>query len=451
MNIPNIVYIHAHDLGRYCEPMGHAIPAPNLMRLAQQGVLFRQCHTAAPSCAPSRAALFSGQHPHVCGMIGLPSQHLGYTMRDYGLHLSAWLRAQGYETALAGVQHEAHLPFADPRQVLGYDRFLNHEARGHQNFDVRLTVPTAVDYLAEAHQRPFFLSVGLVDPHRDNRGDRRVFVESQPQRQPADIDERARYCPPFPHLPDNAITRREMANFRHGVELMDGDIGRLLAALDAPELRRNTLVIFSSDHGPGVCEMKCTLSDRGTGVVLIMRGPSDPACGPAALFAGGQVNDALVQHLDLYPTIAEVAGRMVPAHCQGSSLLPLLRDGREAIHERIFTEQTYHWNGEPRPLRAVRTARWKYIRSWRADQPRGADRGPAEELLQQHGYATRPWPDESLHDLLFDPHEAGNLAGDPACAEVLAGLRSDLEAWMRSTGDPLLHGIPPPPVRSTSA
>jgi len=49
----NIVYIHAHDLGRYCEPMGYNIPTPNLMRLAQEGVLFRQCHASAPSCAPA--------------------------------------------------------------------------------------------------------------------------------------------------------------------------------------------------------------------------------------------------------------------------------------------------------------------------------------------------------------------------------------------------------------
>lgn len=68
----NIVYIHAHDLGRYYEPMGYDIPAPNLMRLAQQGVLFRQCHASAPSCAPSRAALVTGQHPHCCGTLGLP-------------------------------------------------------------------------------------------------------------------------------------------------------------------------------------------------------------------------------------------------------------------------------------------------------------------------------------------------------------------------------------------
>ncbi len=448
MTCPNIVYLHAHDLGRYCEPFGYAIPAPNLMRLALQGVLFRQCHAASPSCAPSRAALFSGQHPHVNGMMGLPAPRLGYRMHDYGLHLAGWLREQGYETALSGVQHEAHQPFADPLTDLPYSRFLNHTAYGPQNFDARLTVPAAVEYLAEAHAQPFFLSVGLLDPHRDNRGDRRCFIESQPHGEPHDIDERARYCSTFPHLPDNAVTRREMANFRMGVELMDGDIGRLLNALDRPELRRNTLVIFSTDHGPGVCEMKCTLSDRGTGVTLIMRGPTDQACGPASLFAGGRVSDALVQHLDLYPTIAEVVGKAVPAHCQGVSLLPLLRDGQAEIHERIFTEQTYHWSSDPRPLRAVRTTRWKYIRSWKADQGRGVDTGPAERFLNDLGYGDRPWPDEMLYELAFDPHEACNLAADPAYVTTLTELRGWVQTWMEATDDPLRHGIPEPPVAS---
>lgn len=442
----NIVYLHCHDLGRYCEPYGHAIPAPNLMRLAGQGLLFRQCHAASPTCSPSRAALFSGQHPHVNGMMGLPSPQLGYRMRDYGVHLSHWLRAQGYLTALAGVQHEAHLPFADPRQVLGYDRFLNHTPYGAQNFDARLTVPAAVEFLAAAHDRPFFLSVGLLDPHRDNRGDRRCFIESQPHREPDDIDERARSCAPFPHLPDNAVTRREMANFRMGVALLDADVGRLLAVLDTPERRRDTLVIFSTDHGPGVCEMKATLSDRGTGVALILRGPADPACGPAARCAGGRVSDALVQHLDLYPTIAGLIGAPAPAHCQGASLLPLLAGEREAVHERIFTEQTHHYDARPRPLRAVRTLRWKYIRSFQADQPRGVDTGPAERWLGGLGYHQRRWPDEMLYDLAFDPHEACNLADDPAHAATLVERRGELEAWMRATDDPLLAGIPPPPI-----
>lgn len=444
----NIVYMHTHDLGRYCEPMGYAIPAPNLMRLAREGTLFRQCHAAAPSCAPSRAALLTGQHPHCCGMLGLPSPQLGYRLNDYGRHLAAFLKRHGYETALAGAQHEAAAPQAPTRQVLPYDSFLNYTPTEQQDFDPSLTAPAAVQFLQREHGRPFFLSVGFLDPHRDNRDDSRIFIESRPATEPDDIEERARYCQPWPHMPDNAITRREMANFKMGVAQLDADVGAVLEALDSPERRRDTLVLFTTDHGPGVCEMKCTLTDRGTGVVLIMRGPSNPEYGDAAVFNGGRVIDSLVQQLDLFPTLCEVIAAEKPEWLQGRSLLPLLRGEAEEIHDAIFTEQTYHCSATPRPLRAVRTQRFKYIRSYKADQPRGVDRGPAQAFWERHGYRDLPVPDEMLFDLVFDPHESNNLAGSADHRSELAGMRSRLRAWMESTQDHLLDGcVPEPPAK----
>ena len=300
----------------------------------------------------------------------------------------------------------------------------------------------------QAHDRPFFLSVGFLDPHRDNRDDSRIFIESQPMVEPADIDQRARYCQPWPHMPDNAVTRREMANFKMGVEMLDNDVGRLLNALDTPELRNNTLVIFTTDHGPGVAEMKCTLTDRGTGVFAIIRGPSDPAYGEAGLFSQGQVIDGMVQHLDLYPTICELIDAEAPEWLDGKSLMPLVRGEAEEIHEAIFTEQTYHAEEAPRPLRAVRTNRYKYIRSYKADQLRGVDPGPAQAFWEEYGYHEMPFPAEMLHDLIFDPNEADNLVESPAHSAVLDEMRERLHQWMASTNDPLIDGvIPEPPVR----
>ena len=442
---PNIVYLHTHDLGRYCQPMGFDIPTPNLMKLAHEGVLFRQCHAAAPSCAPSRAALLTGQYPHRCGMMGLPSPALGYRLNDYNRHLAAFLNRHCYVTALSGAQHVAHAPWAPREACLPYDRFLNHTPTTQQEFDPARTASAAVEFLMEKHDQPFFLSVGFIDPHRDNRDDPGIFIESQPMHEPADIDARARYCRPWPHMPDNSVTRREMANFKMGVEMMDQDVGRVLKALDTPELRANTLVIFTTDHGPGVCEMKCTLTDRGTGVVMIIRGPSDDRCGPAATFGRGQVIDGMTQHIDLYPTICELIGVECPSDLDGASLMPLVRGETEEIHDAIFTEQTYHYASDPRPLRAVRTTRYKYIRSCKPDQPRGVDRGPAQKYWERYGYADRPFPDEQLYDLVFDPHEAGNLAASADHADVLAEMRGRLENWMESTDDPLKDGVIPPP------
>src|SRR5690242_1788770 len=67
----NIVYLHSHDSGRYLRPYGYDVPTPNLLRLAKQGVLFRNMHAAAPTCSPSRAALLTGQPSHASGMLGL--------------------------------------------------------------------------------------------------------------------------------------------------------------------------------------------------------------------------------------------------------------------------------------------------------------------------------------------------------------------------------------------
>src|SRR5688572_26770078 len=69
--LPNIIYIHSHDTGRYIQPYGYPVPTPNLQRLAESGILFRQAYSAAPTCSPSRGALVTGQSPHSAGILGL--------------------------------------------------------------------------------------------------------------------------------------------------------------------------------------------------------------------------------------------------------------------------------------------------------------------------------------------------------------------------------------------
>jgi arylsulfatase A-like enzyme len=431
----NIVYLHAHDLGRYCQPYGHAIPAPNVQKLAEGGVLFRHAFCLAPTCSPSRAALVTGRWPHGNGMFGLASEKWGYTLNDYSQHLAQFLRRHGYETALAGVQHVARKPWADPEEVLGYDRFLNHTPTPLEIHEPERTAGAAAAFLAEKHERPFFLSAGFLEPHRANRGDRRVFSHTIAE-QPADLD--ARYSAPMPHLPDTAVTRRETANFKMGVEIMDRKMGVVLDAVEENGLAENTLVICTTDHGPGFPEAKCTLTDRGTGVMLIVRGPEGTG------FTGGKVSDALVTHMDVYPTVCDLLGLERPEWLQGESLLPLARGERDEVREMVFTEQSYH--GQYRPLRAVRTRRYKYIRSFDANSRWGVDRGPAQEMWEEHGYGGGPHPEEELFDLLFDPNEANNLAGRGTHGEVLAEMRSHLGKWMEDTGDPILgEGVPAPP------
>ena len=90
MNPPNILYIHSHDTGRYIQPFGYAFDTPNLQKLAEEGVLFRHCHCANPTCSPSRASLLTGTYPHQNGMFGLA--HRGWRLNDYHEHILHTLR-----------------------------------------------------------------------------------------------------------------------------------------------------------------------------------------------------------------------------------------------------------------------------------------------------------------------------------------------------------------------
>jgi arylsulfatase A-like enzyme len=122
---PNILFLHSHNSGRFVQPYGHAVPTPNLQRLAREGVLFHQAFSAAPTCSPSRAAFLTGRYPHCCGMLGLA--HRGFGLNDPQHHIAPTLRREGYETVLCGVEHVAAHgnTLAD---AVGYDRVLTGES-----------------------------------------------------------------------------------------------------------------------------------------------------------------------------------------------------------------------------------------------------------------------------------------------------------------------------------
>jgi arylsulfatase A-like enzyme len=173
--------------------------------------------------------------------------------------------------------------------------------------------------------------------------------------------------------------------------------------------------------------------------MLILRGPGG--------FSGGKAIDALVSHIDLFPTVCDLAGAERPPWLQGESLLPLVNGEADEVRDAIFAEKTYHVAYEPQ--RCVRTHRWKYIRRFDDEHPTpvlaNIDDGPSKDVILSNGYAERPIPAEQLYDLLYDPNEANNLAGDPTLVGVLQEMRDRLETWMRDTRDPLLHGPVPAP------
>jgi N-sulfoglucosamine sulfohydrolase len=410
---PNILYLHSHDTGRYIQPYGHQVPTPNIQRLADQGMLFRDAFCAAPTCSGSRACLLTGQWAHSNGMTGLA--HRGWTLHNYDHHLVHTLREAGYWSALIGEQHVS----VDPG-VLGYDHVVEIDTH-----HVETVAPAAVALLQERPPQPFFMSVGFFETHREYFN-------------PTSIRD-ALYSLPPANLPDTPETRRDMASYKASARSLDQGVGAVLNALDEHDLADDTLVILTTDHGLAFPGAKATLSDRGIGVLLIMRGPGG--------FHGGRVSEALVSQIDLFPTICELIGAERPEWLQGNSLLPLMRREVEEINDAIFAELTYHAAYEPQ--RAIRTGRWKYIRRF-GDRElpvlANVDDGPTKDLFIANGWAERPLPREALYDLLFDPAEASNLAGDPLHADVLAELRERLERWMIDTDDPLLDGdVAPPP------
>jgi N-sulfoglucosamine sulfohydrolase len=432
---PNILYLHSHDTGRYVQPYGHAIPTPHIQRLAEQGVLFRQAFCSGPTCSPSRASLVTGQWAHSSGMIGLA--HRGFVLQDHGHHIVHTLRRVGYTSALIGVQHVA----TDPARI-GYDRVVEVDSRG-----VEHVAPAAVDFLSHDLPQPFFLSVGFSETHRE-------FPSSDPGED-GGRGQSDRYCLPPATLPDTLQTRRDMAAFKASAQILDRGVGAVLDALDATGLVEDTLVICTTDHGIAFPGMKCNLTDHGIGVMLIMRGlfgdawdrPFGSSQGEPSGFTGGRVCDAMVSHVDLFPTICELLEIEPPHWLQGESMMPLIRGEAEAIREEIFAEVTYHAAYEPQ--RAVRTRRWKYIRRFdgrsRPNLP-NCDDSLSKEVWLEHGWRERPVASEQLFDLIFDPYEAHNLADDPTTRDVLEEMRGRMERWMRDTDDPLLQGPVPAPL-----
>jgi N-sulfoglucosamine sulfohydrolase len=385
---------------------------PNVQALADQGVLFREAFCAAPTCSASRACLLTGQYGQSNGMLGLA--HRGFSLRDYRHHIVHTLRAAGYRSVLIGEQHISKRP-----DVIGYDEVMKIPTSR-----VESVAPLAMEVLRRGHDRPLFLSVGFFETHREFLG-------------PGSLRD-VQYSKPPANLPDTPEVRADIAAFKASARSLDHGVGMVLNELDASGMAENTLIIFTTDHGMPFPGAKATLYDRGLGVMLILRGP-DP-------FHGGRVNDELVSHIDIYPTICEHLGIERPPFLQGVSLMALLRGEISSVREEIFAGSTWHAAYEPQ--RAIRTKRHKYIRRWGERLTpvlANTDDGPSKELLIANGWAEREIPKRQLYDLLFDPNEANNLAADPAHSALLADLDARLQTWMGETDDPLLAGHVDPP------
>ena len=447
---PNVVYIDCHDLGDWLGCYGRPwLETPHLDALAAQGARFGEHIAAAPICMPSRAAIYTGLMPHELGVTGQEA----LLLRNDAPPLAARFRDAGYRTVLCGrlmvLNDPAEMGFTEQldtgraEQAAAAAAFL--EAQGSAR---RTGAPHGDDRggAVQGHasraldggdgaqhggaavprpHRPFLLSVSFTQCHRPF-GD----------RYDAEVAERAE-VPPY--LPDTDATRRDLATLAWQIRDLDRRVGVILAALDRAGLAGDTLVVFTTEHGPAIARAKHTTYDSGLRTALLLRLPgSIPA---------GTVVDTMTSNVDLLPTLTGLCGLPAPATGSGIRWAGRLTAG-DADALRPFAFSEFNWGRRSgawyyTPSRVVRGARYKLIRSYRRI-PIYVDSGWLARYAGDYATVERwyaePLPDTQLFDLREDPFELSNRAGDPALAAVEADLNTRLDRQLRATGDPILAG-----------
>jgi choline-sulfatase len=338
----------------------------------------------------------------------------GFEVRVDSPEHRKWLAGKGRAAVPAGVGVlGGWRPFKDPAEV-----WLN--ARGlplamDADMDATYFAARAGEFLSASRERPFFLMVSFTQPHSpfnfavEFAG---KYGAEQFGAPAVDAADEAQIPKIFRGLTDEQ-KRGIAASYYTAVEYMDSKVGAVLEALEKSGRAGNTLVIYTGDHGymlgqHGRFEKHCGY-EAAVRSPLIIRGPGKVGAGGAS--------GALVNFVDIVPTVLEVAGVATPANVQGRSLKPLLQDPSKAHRESVFIE--YSENEEA----YVVTERWKFIYG-------------TGKRLREDGYETGgPLPGRTimLFDLKGDPDERINLAARPEHADRVAGFTRQLADHMKAT------------------
>ncbi|KAL7940726.1 alkaline-phosphatase-like protein [Trichoderma barbatum] len=434
----NILLVIADDMGKSLGCYGDStISTPNIDRLAAEGTLFDNAFASTASCSGSRSVIYTGLHTHQNGQYGL--QHANHHFMTFdNIDTAPKLFSDlGYHTGIIGKIH------------VGPDHVYPWEVRRESpSRDVSWVAEQANLFFQSAKDdpRPFFLTVGFMDPHRDStrggfgNGDESV---SGPDAiyDPANIT-----VPSF--LNDIPKVRQEMAEYYRSVGRVDRGFGSIMEALKKAGFNDNTLVVLTSDNGPPFLNSKTTLYDAGVRLPLIIRNPQGKP---------GVRNPNLISFIDLLPTFLDWAGddAATPSPSAspprlGRSFLPII--DQINTHDgwtKVFGSHTFHEVTNYYPTRFMRTLRYKYHRNiaWKLDFPFSTDLYASlswegirnsqfpvkvgERSLE--AYIRRP--PEELYDMQEDPREVVNLADRPEYRELLLEFRKELEDWQRLTQD----------------
>ncbi|WP_242203542.1 sulfatase family protein [Aestuariivivens insulae] len=394
------------------------VSTPNIDRLANQGTIFNKAYVTYPLCTPSRASMFSGKMPHELEIYS--NAKVGVTKNDFKDGLGVLMTRNGYESVYAGKWHIPELSMPDG---IGFTNIANMGDEG--------LAESCVAFLDKTHEKPFFMVASFVNPHD-------ICEYARGQRLPnGSIEETdPKDCPNLPiNHPigpyDSEILRLEqkfnpevypttsfsdddwrqyLAAYYKLVEKVDTEIGKVLDALEKNGLDKNTIVIFTSDHGDGISahhwNQKTVLFDESVRVPLIVKDPS----------LDNQVkttNQLVSIGLDFMPSILDIGGANKVSNIKGQSIKPALNGGSLKQKRDFLVIQTM-FDG-PNALqtlgRALVTDKYKYV-----IYGQGKNR-------------------EQLFDLEKDPYEMTNLAYNSKYNALIESMRKDLYAWCVENND----------------
>jgi iduronate 2-sulfatase len=439
----NVLFIAVDDLRVElgCYRDRHVL-SPHIDRLASQGTLFTRAYCQQTVCNPSRASVLTGLRPDTLRVWDLPThfrqnkpdivtlpqlfKQNGYHAQGIGKIFHNWrqddYRGDARSWSVPAVLHyNSH--YNDKPLVAGelspdWSTLTKTECRDVPDdayFDGRVA-DEAIRALRGLGEQPFFLAVGFWKPHLPFNAPKKYWDLYDRAATPIPTNLRPPVDVPEIALTEYAIDGKkkhldtdDLRELHHGhlaaISYLDAQIGRVLDALETQGLRRNTAIVFWSDHGLHLGEhglwSKTTVFDLDARVPLIIATPEHE---------GGQRTDALVELLDLYPTLADLCGLQTPHTLEGVSLRPLLDDPRATVKPVALTQA-------PRP-----------------NYPRGKRPQVMGYSIRSNHFRYTEWRDFltdrvqacELYDHRRDPAESVNVASDRRYADDVERLAEQL-------------------------
>ncbi|SDE68564.1 Arylsulfatase A [Pricia antarctica] len=425
--LPNIIWLVAEDQSPEWFPMygDSTISLPNLEALAKDGVVYDNAVAPVPVCAPARSALITGMYPTTLGT---------HNMRTY-----APGRREG-DRPYPGLDIPSYSPVV-PDGVKMFPQYLRRKgyytANGpKEDYNFEKTDAAWDESSSDRHWRkrrngqPFFTVFNFAVCHESQiwkRGQDSLFVD------PSKI-----HVPPY--FPDTETVRHDLAVNYSNLKRLDEQIGEIIADLKEDGLYENSIIFFYGDHGGPFPRHKRALYDTGVLVPLIIKFPENAHA--------GERDDRLFCFIDYAPTVLSFAGIEPPKVMQGIAQFGAYEVEKESeytFHSSDRFDELYD------RLRAVRSKRYKYIKSYNTNISHALPVGYREQMpmmqelrklhetgklnVNQDLWLSTIKPEEELYDLQKDPYELHNLAGNKDLKDTLVRYRKILKDWIKDTKD----------------